>query len=236
MAKLLKTKDKVLIALSVFGDLLEEIRDVGGIRSNLYGNVYGFVPENIKKTSYKNSVSKMIKSDLIEKSIENGNPVLRITSQGRKILTRNFPLFNLQQKPWDRKWRVLIFDIPEKKRWRRDSSRNKLKNLGFGMIQQSVWISPHPFDDDIREFVNNLGLTKNVFLFISDKSEVGGIDEHIYDIWNVDEINQNYKKLYNDFDYNKYINVLEKDPFLPKELLPKDWWGFKLRTKLATQK
>ena len=36
-----------------------------------------------------------------------------------------------------------------------------------------------------------------------------------------DKTNQGY--------YNDYLNLILKDPFLPKDLLPKDWWGTKAR-------
>lgn len=236
MAKLLRTKDKVLIALSTFGDLLEEVRDMGGLRSQMYENVYGFIPSNIKKESYKYSLNQMLKSDLMEKVIIKGNPVLRISAKGKGKLNRDFPLFNLQDKTWDKKWRVLIFDIPEKYHWKRDSLRNKIKKLGFGMVQQSVWISPHPFEEDVIDYVKNLGMGEYVLLFISGRTDIGNIEEKVGDIWKLEEINGEYKKLYDKYDYNVYLEVLSKDPFLPRELLPKDWWGTKLRKSLASKK
>jgi len=47
-------------------------------------------------------------------------------------------------KRWDKKWRLIIFDITEKSRVVREALRGKLKDLGFRRFQKSVWI--HPFD------------------------------------------------------------------------------------------
>ena len=235
MAKLLKTKDKILIALSIFGDLLEDIRDVGGLRSQAYQNVYGYVPQNIKPASYKSVLRRMLQSDLIEKTIVDGKPVLKITSQGKNKISRNFPLFSMQDATWDQRWRVLIFDIPEKLRWKRDYFREKIKNLGFGMIQQSVWISPHAFEDDIREFIRSLKLEMYVYVFVAYKTEVGGVEDNLYKIWKLDELDDSYEKLYHNFEYDVYMEVLEKDPFLPRDILPDNWWGFKLRKKLLVR-
>ncbi|MBU4466569.1 hypothetical protein KKF47_00685 [Patescibacteria group bacterium] len=47
-------------------------------------------------------------------------------------------------KRWDRKWRIVIFDISELKKMHRDAFRGKLKELGFSLLQKSVWV--HPFD------------------------------------------------------------------------------------------
>ncbi|MBI2633440.1 MAG: CRISPR-associated endonuclease Cas2 [Parcubacteria group bacterium] len=49
-----------------------------------------------------------------------------------------------KSKKWDKKWRIVIFDIPQSKRIYREALRGKLKQLGFYRLQQSIWI--HPFD------------------------------------------------------------------------------------------
>ncbi len=58
-------------------------------------------------------------------------------------------------KKWDRKWRLVIFDIAQLKKLYRDAFRGKLKELGFLPLQKSVWI--HPFNCEaeielLREF------------------------------------------------------------------------------------
>ena len=45
---------------------------------------------------------------------------------------------------WDGYWRIVIFDIPEKRRRGREALRNKLKQLGFYQLQKSCFV--HPFD------------------------------------------------------------------------------------------
>lgn len=58
-------------------------------------------------------------------------------------------------KKWDGKWRLVIFDISQLKKFYREAFRGKLKELGFFPLQKSVWI--HPFDcqaeiELLREF------------------------------------------------------------------------------------
>ena len=57
-------------------------------------------------------------------------------------------------KQWDRKWRLLLFDIPESKKRIRDALRRKLKNLGFLEFQKSVFIYPYPCEDEINFIIN----------------------------------------------------------------------------------
>lgn len=49
--------------------------------------------------------------------------------------------------PWDGRWRIVAFDIPEKYRTLRNKVRSILKRAGFVQLQQSIWIFPH----DCRE-------------------------------------------------------------------------------------
>ena len=58
-------------------------------------------------------------------------------------------------KRWDGKWRVVIFDIPEKFRLGRDYLRNKLKELGFYQMQKSAWVHPYPCGDEV-DFIKEL--------------------------------------------------------------------------------
>lgn len=64
-------------------------------------------------------------------------------------------------RKWDGKWRVVIFDIVEMKKFHREALRGKLKELGFHLIQKSVWI--HPFDcrDEISLLRDFFGLTED---------------------------------------------------------------------------
>jgi DNA-binding transcriptional regulator PaaX len=45
--------------------------------------------------------------------------------------------------PWDGKWRIVLFDVPEQKRPIRDYLRNVLKRHGFVEFQRSMWVWPY---------------------------------------------------------------------------------------------
>jgi len=57
-------------------------------------------------------------------------------------------------KEWDKKWRIVIFDIPEKDRHFRDVLRLHLRELKFYKLQQSVFISPYPCERQLLELVS----------------------------------------------------------------------------------
>lgn len=52
-----------------------------------------------------------------------------------------------QKRRWDKRWRVIIFDIPERRRKVRDRLRNTMRELGFVRLQDSVWVYPYDCED-----------------------------------------------------------------------------------------
>ena len=87
---------------------------------------------------------------------------ISLTNKGRKAAGW-LQIDALEIKPprkWDRKWRIVIFDIAQLKKFYREAFRQKLKELGFFPLQKSVWV--HPFDcrDEIELLRKFFGLTQ----------------------------------------------------------------------------
>lgn len=61
------------------------------------------------------------------------------------------------REKWDGKWRILVFDIPEKRKRERQLLRYELCGCGFRRMQKSVWISPHQIDSSFIDRVNAIG-------------------------------------------------------------------------------
>ncbi|MFH0803829.1 MAG: hypothetical protein V1877_01795 [Candidatus Tagabacteria bacterium] len=82
--------------------------------------------------------------------------IVRLTKKGKQYV-REFSIDNLsilKPKKWDKKWRIVIFDIPNKFNMARLALRNKIKELGFYKLQKSVWIYPYPCEDEILFIAN----------------------------------------------------------------------------------
>ena len=62
-------------------------------------------------------------------------------------------------KRWDKKWRLVIFDINILKNIYRNAFRGKLKELGFIILQRSIWVCPFECRDEIDLLRNFFGLT-----------------------------------------------------------------------------
>lgn len=233
--KKLKLRDKLLLTLALFGDLGEELRDPGGAVSASYKNLYGFVPKNYKRTNYRMLVQRMTTAHQIEKTIKNGE--VYIVLKNRKGVINNFFPFTRLQENWDNKLRIVIFDIGEVNRKRRDLLRKKLIELGFGMWQKSVWITPLGIEDDFREFLETQALKNFVFIFTIDSKEIGNVKAFAEQVWKISRSNEAYsnwieevknvKKGTEEFYdlQERFWKILIRDPGLPHVFLPSFWKG-----------
>ncbi|MDI6591431.1 MAG: hypothetical protein QME61_00590 [Patescibacteria group bacterium] len=100
---------------------------------------------------------------------------LILTPKGKeKILkVRNKLLLSLpRNKRKDGKWIMVAFDIPEKKKIIRNYFREKLIELGFQNFQKSIWTSPFDVLKEIQEIIQNLGIEKNVKIFLIEETEI----------------------------------------------------------------
>lgn len=194
MKKLLKPKDFLLLALSGIGDLMEETRDPLHLVSSGYESVYGFMPKRYKRRDYYQTVSRSLKTGDIEKIVKDGKTYLRLTSVGQKKIKRDFAVNDLT-KNWNKKWVIISFDIEEKSRRVRNSLRNKLKNLGFGMFQKSIWITPLPIGKDLLEFIQSLGLSNFAYVFEVSALVLGDPKKLADKIWNLSKYKEEYLKL-----------------------------------------
>lgn len=89
---------------------------------------------------------------------------IKITEKGLKRLSvvsyKNLQITKLDN--WDKKWRIILFDIPENQKSLRNSFTLKMKSLGLTQLQKSVWIHPFPCKNEIIHVSERHGLTKYI--------------------------------------------------------------------------
>ena len=97
-------------------------------------------------------------------------------SEKGKAKVRKFIIDELQisaPKEWDKKWRLIIFDIPEKKRSGRVALRKKLNDMGFFQCQKSAWIHPFPCLEEIEFIKDVFNIKPFVKIFLVDEMTDG---------------------------------------------------------------
>lgn len=242
MAKLLRPQDRLLLALAVIGDLLEELPT----KRDYLNVIYGFYPKEYNRNNYLQAFYRARETGDIRKIIKDGEPYLRLTAKGKKRVVRDFPLLKWRERPWDGKWRAVIFDIEERERGRRDYLRGRLLELGFGMLQQSVYISPFDVAEDLREYLEAHRLDGKAYVLVADRLFAGDDKALAEKVWSLDKINSEYDKLLAFWERSTalksepresllrkiksgYLEILAADPCLPRELLPHYWVGDKVK-------
>ncbi|MFC1756823.1 hypothetical protein ACFLZC_01525 [Patescibacteria group bacterium] len=129
--------------------------------------------ENINKQTLNRAINGLYKSKMIkERYNKDGTTTIILTSAGKKkALT--YDLLNLEiKKPlkaWDKKWRIVLFDIPEKRRKDRDSLRYFLRELDFFEYQKSVFVHPYDCENEIDYIIENFKIRKFVRFVVADK-------------------------------------------------------------------
>jgi CRISPR-associated endonuclease Cas2 len=114
--------------------------------------------KKIDQRSFDRSIRRLRAQKLVEEiCLPDGSFKLVLTEEGKRQ-ARIQDLFGSSirfrnPKRWDKKWRVVMFDIPEKSRAFRDTLRTHLHTLHFYKLQQSVFVSPVPCEKQLAELV-----------------------------------------------------------------------------------
>lgn len=127
--------------------------------------------KELNRIQLKRAIKSLYQSKLIkEKENLDGTITLILTKEGKqKALTYNLDEIKIA-KPvkWDCKWRIVLFDIPEKVRKTRDAFRYHLKQLGFFEFQKSVFVHPYDCKDEIEYLIEFYDARKFVRFIIAD--------------------------------------------------------------------
>lgn len=228
----MSVKTSILFGLGIIDALMREFRDPGGFVSFSYENLYGFVPKNYKRKNLYSLTDVLKKSKDITSS-QRG--IFALTKHGQREIYNTFPLLQYLHKPWDGKWRIVGFDVEEEKRILRDKLRRFLVRYGFGMLQKSLYVSALPVEEDLEKFLSsNRNIFGNTYIFVSERFFLEDREAFIDRIFATSSINHKYKtileKAKGDLGeeetrqvLREFLGVSRIDPFLPKELLPKDF-------------
>ncbi len=109
--------------------------------------------KNIDRGSLNRSIQSLYESKLVStKSNPDGTYTLVLSKNGER-LALTYDIENMEIKSpavWDGKWRIVMFDVPEKIKLVRDTLRMHFKKMGFYEFQKSVFVHPHPCAKEIQ--------------------------------------------------------------------------------------
>ena len=135
---------------------------------------------NDKETGFddkkiNNALRQLRRQKLVEiLKDDDGKVSVRLTNGGKERV-REFSIdtvFIKKPKKWDRKWRILMFDIPTEPRiynQAREALRSKIKELGFFQMQKSAWVFPYECEDEILFIAEAFEVEKYIEIITAEK-------------------------------------------------------------------
>ena len=127
--------------------------------------------KDLSRQSAERAVAGLYESKLL-KAMENadGTTTLILSDEGKKrALTYRIRYARIKPTgPWDKKWRIVLYDIPEDEREARDAFREHITQLGLRKFQHSAGIYPFDCKNEIDFFIELLDIRKYVRFVVAD--------------------------------------------------------------------
>lgn len=170
--------------------------------------------------------------------------IVQVTEAGRIVALGGRDPEACWRRTWDGRWRLVLFDIPEERAALRAKLRRSLCALGFGYLQNSVWVSADTADVLLTTM---RGSRMNVESFLLMEARPGGGEtdaDVVAGAWDFGRINRNYevhleilagvprrgagieaRRSWFAAEWKAWERAVRSDPLLPEVLLPKGYLG-----------
>jgi len=128
--------------------------------------------EKINRQTLNPSFYSLYHSHLIEeKEHKDGSCTFFLSHEGKeKVLRFNIEEIKIKKSSkWDKKWRIVMFDIPEKQKRLREAIRFHLKDMGLVEFQKSVFISPYPCENELEFVLEYYNARRYIRFILADK-------------------------------------------------------------------
>lgn len=196
--------------------------------------------EDIVELNYqtiKRAIRQLRRNGLIQ-TYKDSSTLPKITEMGRKKAASFLPIYD-DDRIWDGKIYLITYDLPISSNSKRNYLRKYLKQIGCGLLQKSVWITPYNPTILLAEYAKKNGLTNLILVSSLGKGGTIGsmeIPDLIESVYPLREIDQRYFELITNYKNNQlskdafifsYLSILKDDPQLPFELMPEYWSGEK---------
>ncbi|MBI4093515.1 CRISPR-associated endonuclease Cas2 [Candidatus Kaiserbacteria bacterium] len=106
-----------------------------------------------------------------------GKKHIEITEAGKQFFNLEAAKLEARtrrKRRWDRRYRMVIFDIPERRKADRQRLRLLMRELGFLRLQDSVWMTPYECEELVTLIKADLRFGKDVLYLIVEAIENDG--------------------------------------------------------------
>ena len=164
----------VLAAVAVTGTLA-----LGMLAPNIFSALPGIMGKNKYKLAFqaRTAASRLAIKGHVRFVEKNGTKRMEITETGRRAITleeQKAALAAQHGKRWDKRWRLVMFDIPQHRRRDRDRLRDEIQACGFLRLQDSVWVFPYDCEDLVVLLKADMRIGKDILYAIVETMENDG--------------------------------------------------------------
>lgn len=123
------------------------------------------------KYAISRSIKNMTEDGIIECLSSDNCKYIRLTKEGKHKLNQLYleSENSLMSTEWDGHFRIILLDLPEERKNEREALRYLLKKAGFICVKNSVWISMYPFEHLFTNIKEDLNLTTELMIIVTDK-------------------------------------------------------------------
>ena len=165
---------------------------------------------------------------------------------------RRIMRFGRASMPWDGRWTLAAFSLPEERRDVRQRLRSRLRWLGFAALFDGLWVSAHDPLPELEELFRSHGVERFSVLRVLGPS----LGRSPIEAWDLSQIHTAYERFLDD---HRELLVRSRagaigpaealvtrtrvmdawrafpglDPALPDQLLPEDWPRLRARSLFA---
>jgi phenylacetic acid degradation operon negative regulatory protein len=164
------------------------------------------------------ALTRLVRRDLIAR-VRSGRLVhYQLTPRCERLLVEgDGRIFTFGRLPADvGPWTVLWHQIPEDRRLERSRLARRLRFLGFGSVQDSVWVSPHDHSAEVAELLDELGVAGFATVFVAAVREGPGWAALIGRAWDLSGLEERYEAFCMEFgSYRRPDSSLaDRDAFI----------------------
>ena len=143
-------------------------------------NVFQMLPGIMGKKRYKlafqarTAAARLAVKGHIRFVEKDGKKRIEITEAGKRayaVEAQKAQLAAMRGKRWDKRWRLVMFDIPQRRRRDRDHLRSVVRECGFLRLQDSVWIFPYDCEELVTLLKADMKIGKDVLYAIVETIE-----------------------------------------------------------------
>jgi len=123
-----------------------------------------------ERSQFFEKISYLKKRGYIETFVESKERYVELTSKGveRAKILKFESIQIVRPGVWDGSWRIIIFDIPNKKKTNREMFRRRLIKLGFEKIQESVYAYPFECTNEITIIASALSVIDDAIIMVAE--------------------------------------------------------------------